>query len=85
MIQAKDKKGQTIYVSYVHDCGSNPDGFYCEVYSDESMDNKVDDLVVRPTDIYDFYEMDYPRQIQALEKYIREYYSGIELDFSFKF
>lgn len=85
MIQVKDKKGQTVYVSYHHDCGDNPDGFYCEVYSNPTLDNKIDDLVVRPTDIYDFYEVSYPRQIQALEAYIREYYANIELDLSFKF
>ena len=85
MIQVKDKKGQTVYVSYKHDCGDNPDGFYCEVYSNPTLDNKIDDLVVRPTDIYYFYEVSYPRQIQALEAYIREYYANIELDLSFKF
>ncbi len=85
MIQVTDKKGQTVYVSYTHDCGDNPDGYYCEVYSDRSMGNKIDDLVVHPTDIYDFYQLEYPRQIQALEKYIREYYADVALDLSFRF
>ena len=85
MIQVKDKKGQDVYVTYILDCEDNPDGFYCEVYSDEGLINKIDDLVVRPTDIYDFYQMDYPRQIQALEQYIKEYYADVDLDLTFKF
>ena len=85
MIEIKDKKGQTAYVSYVHDCGDNPDGFYCEVYSEKTLGNKIDDLVVRPEDIYDWYQKDYPAQIRALEQYIQEYYANEELDLSYRF
>lgn len=85
MIEIKDKKGQTAYVSYDHDGKDNPDGFYCEVYSEETLDNKIDDLVVRPEDIYDWYQMDYPGQIRALERYIQEYYVNEELDLSYRF
>ena len=80
MIQIKDKKGQTAYVSYVQDCGDNRDGFYCETYSDENGDNKIDDFVVRPTDIYDFTGLSYPRVIQELEKIIVHHYDDEVLD-----
>lgn len=85
MIQVKDKKGQTVYVSYVQDCGDNPDGFYCETYSDRNGNHKIDDFVVRPTDIYDFTGMSYPRVIQELEKIIRHKYDDIVLDLTFDF
>lgn len=85
MIEIKNKKGQTAYVSYALDSGENPDGFRCEVYSDATKGNKVDEMIVKPTDIYDFYQMDYPEQIRALEQYIREYYANEELDLSYRF
>ena len=85
MIQVKDKKGQTAYVSYIHDCGDNPDGFYCETYSDENGDHKVDDFVVRPTDIYDFGSLEYPRIIKELEEIIRHHYDEEVLDLSYDF
>ena len=77
MIKVKDKSGQEIYVKYTRDSGDN---FHCKTYSDEPGFNKIDDFVVKPTDIYDYYLLDYPRQIQALEQYIRDYYSKTELD-----
>ena len=85
MIQVKDKAGQTVYVSYVHDCGDNPDGFYCETYSDENGDHKIDDFVVRPTDIYDFADLTYPRIIKELEEIIRHYYDEEILDLTYDF
>ena len=85
MIQVKDKAGQTVYVSYVQDCEDNQDGFYCETYSDPNGDNKIDDFVVRSTDIYDYAGMEYPKIIEELEKVIKQKYQDVVLDLDYKF
>ena len=76
---------ECIYISYVHDCGDNPDGFYCETYSDPNGDHKIDDFVIRPTDIYDFGELSYPRIIKELTRIIQHYYDDVVLNLDYDF
>ena len=85
MIKVKDKKGQTAYVSHVHDCEDNPDGLYCETYSDDDCGHKIDDFVIRPENIPGFYEMSREERQEAINRYIANYYKDTVLDLNYNF
>lgn len=66
MITTKDKAGQTVYITYIEDCGENEGGYYCEVYADEDLMYDLDFFCVHPEDC-DCSDDD------AVEAYIREF------------
>ena len=39
-----------VYVHYIPDCGENTGGYYCEVYSDEDMEDQIDSFCIHPDD-----------------------------------
>ena len=78
MIETKDKAGQTIYITYINDCAENEGGFYCETYSDDNCDNKIDDFCVHPDDCD-------CRNYDEVEDYIRHYYDNEVLDLNWIF
>lgn len=82
MITAKDKAGQTVYITYVNDCGDNAGGFYCETYSDENRDHKIDDFCVHPGDFQPYFGSDF---YDRLEEYIRDHYKDTVLDLNYNF
>lgn len=73
MIQVKDKNNNTLYASYTRDGANNPEGFHCDIYSDKEGYNKVDSITINPLLIYDYFDLEYPQQIQEIEKYIRDF------------
>jgi len=73
MIQVTDKNNNILYASYFRDGSNNPDGFRCEIYSDKGRYNKVDSITINPLLIYDYFDLSYPKQIQEIEKYIRDF------------
>ena len=46
MIAAKDKGGNTVYVTFCDDTEPNKGGYYCQIYSDYNLDDEVDNLVI---------------------------------------
>lgn len=78
MIRVTDKDGNVVFVDYIHDCGSNVGGFYCQTYSDERGDNKIDDFCIHPEDC-DCSNYD------EVEDYIRHYYENEVLDLNYVF
>ena len=82
MIRTKDKAGQTVYITYVHDCGENEGGFYCEAYSDKNLGNKIDDFCVHPGEFQPYFGSDF---YDRLEDYIANHYNDEVLDLSWKF
>ena len=72
-----DKKGQKVYVTYIPDCDENEGGFYCETYTDDNCDNKIDDFCIHKGDC-DFTE-------KGIETYIKNYYLDEILDMDFVF
>ena len=85
MITTKDKAGQTVYITYIEDCGENEGGFYCETYSDEDCDCKIDDFCIYPEDIDDNEDMSYRDRINAVEYLCRHYYDDEVLDLTWDF
>lgn len=81
----RDKAGHIVYVTTTPDCEDNPDGFYCETYSDEECDHKIDDFVIRPEDIPGFYQMTQEERSKAIDDYIASYYLDEVLDLDFDF
>ena len=59
-----------VWVSVCEDCGENEGGFFCQVYSDENMENEIDSFCICP----DYCDCN---DDEAVEKYI-EWYLGIE-------
>lgn len=82
MITTRDKKGQTIYITYISDCDENAGGFYCEVYADENCDRKIDDFCIHAGDFQPYFGADF---YDRLEDYIRHYYDDTELDLNYRF
>ena len=78
MVEATDKAGQKVYITYVSDCEYNAGGFYCETYSDPDYDHKIDDFCVHADDCD-------CNNLSAVEEYIRHYYDNEELDLNFNF
>lgn len=78
MVEAKDKAGQIVYVSYIPDCEPNDGGLYCETYSDQWCDNKIDDFCIHPEDCN-------CESVEEVEKYIQDYYRNETLDFGTRF
>ena len=82
MITTKDKAGQTIYITYINHFGENEVGYYCETYSDENCDNKIDDFCVHPGDFQPWSGSDF---YDRLEDYIAHHYDDETLDLNWKF
>lgn len=73
----KDKKGQEVYVTFVPDVEPNEGGLYCETYTDDRCDNKIDDFCIHKGDC---------EMTQAgIENYIRNYYKDEVLDLDYTF
>lgn len=85
MITTKDKSGQTVYITYINDCGDNAGGFYCETYSDEDCGHKIDDFCIHPEDIPGLENMGWREQEAAIEGYIRNFYRDEVLDLDYNF
>jgi hypothetical protein len=85
MITTKDKAGQTVYITYTNDCGENEGGFYCETYSDENCDHKIDDFCIYPEDIPGVDQMSYDERCNAIDDYCRHYYDDEVLDLNWEF
>lgn len=75
MVEATDKLGQTVYVSYIDDCCENEGGYWCQVYCDDFLDYEIDDFCIHPEDC-DCSDVD------AVEEYIRAYAAQWEYDLS---
>ena len=75
MIQVTDRNGTTGWVMYEHGGPDNPDGFHYTTFSDSEWMNEVDSFDIRPTDIYDFNDLTYPRLIQEVIKLIHQRYT----------
>lgn len=43
-------KYENIWISMTPDCGENKGGYYCQTYSDEEMDNQIDDFCIHTDD-----------------------------------
>lgn len=85
MITTKDKAGQTVYITYINDCGENGFGFYCETYSDEDCEHKIDDFCIHPEDIGDNEDMSYRDRMAAVEYLCCHYYDNEVLDLDWEF
>ena len=48
-----------LYVSCTDDCGVNAGGYYCQVYTDDSMDEQIDDFCVHPEELAENPDIDY--------------------------
>ena len=55
-----------VWVSTTPDCDENLGGYYCQVYSDEDMENQIDDFCIHTDDC------DCNNQ-EEVEKFIKEY------------
>ena len=55
-----------VWVSTTPDCAENLGGYYCQVYSDEDMENQIDDFCIHTDDC------DCNNQ-EEVEKFIKEY------------
>ena len=66
MVEAFDKLGQPVYVSYTPDCCENEDGYYCEVWADKDIMFYLGFFCVHPDDC-DCSDSD------AVDAYIRKY------------
>lgn len=79
MIRVTDKIGQVVYVTTIMDYDEEYGRcIYCETYSDENFDNKIDDLVVHSWDCNIFDD-------KQVEEFIKDYYKGETLDLDFIF
>ena len=85
MVTTKDKAGQTVYITSTPDCEDNKDGFYCETYSDEECDHKIDDFCVHPEDIPRYKEMSLQEQEIAADEFMAHYYDNMILDLTSSF
>lgn len=72
-----DKKGQKVYVTFIPDCGENEGGLYCETYTDDRCDKKIDDFCIHKGDC-DFTK-------EGIEGYIGNYYKEEVLDLDYDF
>ena len=50
MVEAFDRLGQVVYVSYVDDCCENKGGYWCQVYCNDFLDYEIDDFCIHPED-----------------------------------
>jgi hypothetical protein len=39
-----------VWISTTTDCGENLGGYYCQVYTDENMENQIDDFCIHTDD-----------------------------------
>ena len=59
-----------VYVSCIADCGDNTGGCYCQVYSDENMENQIDDFCIHPDDC----DCTNENEVEAfIKEYVRQY------------
>lgn len=63
MIEAKTKQGTTVYVSLCDDVDPNKGGYFCQVYSDEDMQEELDYFCIHPEDL----------ECASVEELVREY------------
>lgn len=82
MIEVKDRSGQRAWVSYIHDCGENAGGFYCETYADPDGNRKVDDFCIHPGDFQPYGGKDF---YDRLEEHIRHVYDNETLNLNYCF
>lgn len=75
-----DKKGQKAYVTYIPDCGENEGGLYCETWTDDRCDRKIDDFCIHKEECDLFFLTK-----DGIEDYIKNYYKDEVLDLSFNF
>jgi len=80
-----DKTGKEFWASIIQDINPNPDGWYCEIYADDFLARKIDDMVVHPEDIYGYDQLDGNGKIEAATAYITATYAQLELDPEFIF
>jgi len=73
MIQVTDKNNNILYAAYTRDGLSNHEGFHCDIYSDRTGVHKVDSFDINPLLLYDYFDLEYPKQIQEIEQYIRNF------------
>lgn len=55
-----------VWIGCIPDCGENLGGYFCEVWSDEEMDNRIDYFCIHPDDCD-------CTDSEAVEKFIKEY------------
>lgn len=72
-----DKKGQKVYVTSTPDCGENEGGLYCETYTDDRCDRKIDDFCIHKGDC--------ELTQEGIKEYIKDHYKDEVLDLSFNF
>jgi len=70
-----DKTGKEFWASITKDVNTNPNGWYCEIYAD----NKIDDMAVHPEDIYGYDRLDENGKIEAVKAYVTAIYAQLEL------
>lgn len=73
----KDKIGQRVYVTFTPDVEPNKGGLYCETFTDDRMEEKIDDFCIHSGDC----EM----TREGIEGYIADYYKDTELDLNYNF
>ena len=73
MLQVTDKNNNILYAAYTRDVLSNPERFHCNIYSDRTGINKVDSFDINPLLLYDYFDLEYLKQIQEIEEYIRNF------------
>lgn len=39
-----------VWIGHIRDCGENEGGYFCEVYDNEDMDNRIDYFCIHPED-----------------------------------
>ena len=55
-----------VWIGCIRDCGENEGGYFCEVWDDEDMNNRIDYFCIHPEDC------DCNNQ-EEVEKFIEEY------------
>lgn len=48
-----------LYVSVVPDCGPNEGGYFCQVYTDQSYDEQIDDFCIHPDELEENGDIEY--------------------------
>ena len=72
-----DKGGQKVYVTFVPDYEPNEGGLYCETYTDDRCDKKIDDFCIHKGDC-DFTQA-------GIESFIKDHYKDEVLDLNYDF
>ena len=72
-----DKQGQRVYVTFIPDVEPNKGGFYCETYTDDRCDRKIDDFCI--------HEGDCELTDKGIREYITNYYKDEVLNLEWDF